>query len=378
MDDHDGKFVFTTGNQKKAFILQHQDEFPERVKRTIREASLDKPDVFLQRVELSVANCCLHRLNDETDTQQAVELAIRCFPEFLGIKRSHLSYHEGGQGRRGRLRPIMLLPIRRIAGKSQSVSFVPLFAKIAIEMQIFEDYRRGGLVPEKEGPIFLKLDNVFWQLGGSEFDDNNDIKYLAVIRELRESNLMTKTDIRESRMIQNMKYRKNTEQRLRYLIDWDPSLLLPGQIGNRQLSWEYGSILDLRCERGDIHSITVLCELGLKYYPNELGFLVDPIYFVRDGKPISLYEFGCDVYGDGHMQGILNSFMCAQMKKDPSFTRKAVVRATSVVRAAAMGNKTKYCQGGLQSIFFLLQQDPTLLCDPHHRATPSEAQSTMP
>ena len=186
-------------------------------------------------------------------------------------------------------------------------------------MQIFEDYRRGGLVPE-EGPLFCKLDSVFWQLGVSE---NYDTKHLADIRELRESNLMTKADIRKYCMIRNIGYMKYTYEQFWYLIDWDPSLLVPGQIGNRKL---LPGPLKL--------SITMLCEFSLKYYPNELGFLFDPVYFVGefglgDEKPVSLYEFGCDKCGNGYMQGILNTFMCAQMKKDPS---KAIAIGTTTHR----------------------------------------------
>ncbi|VEU44825.1 unnamed protein product [Pseudo-nitzschia multistriata] len=248
-------------------------------------------------------------LDDRVDTQDQVELALRCFPEVLTARR------------------FGLYPIFWLAKSIHSVSFIPLFAKIGNESGLFQDFERGGLVFGGCG----KYINVFSQLAAGVADaghrnnaSNNDHdqayhrlvdeKFLASIKDLRESRLMEKKDIANHDLLGAL-HRQSIfpEQRFRYLVDWDPrNTLLKKKAYGTTLSWDLVSRYIIN-NIGENHLVTghshhtvhnqsnhnrnsknshnhnksnhngpqqcatagveMLFELALKYFPIETGFL---------------------------------------------------------------------------------------------------------
>mmetsp|Transcript_58513 Transcript_58513/g.119037 ORF Transcript_58513/g.119037 Transcript_58513/m.119037 type:complete len:496 (+) Transcript_58513:428-1915(+) len=308
------------------WIIEHRSEFPERLCRAIERAGgLSSPlgvrlcpEIFLSEIETgfvewiyeetSVAGntgattmdtdaddgiaCSVslssspHRgLDDRFDTREQIELALRTFPSVLAT------------------REFGMYPIFWLSRSLRSVSFVPIFAQLGMESGLFEDYERGGLVFGGNGL------NIFCQLATSstvvanattttatriaETEELIDDRFVRVIHELHERNLMKRTDVSEENNLLEILLHNQTivpEQRFRYLVDWDPSHTLLNKNG-KCLSWD----LFARCRHWssssknktnnnnddhDTAAFEVLVELAVKHFPEETGYLFHK-YYVR-------------------------------------------------------------------------------------------------
>jgi len=411
-----GENVFAaTGRRKKSFVLEKQKEFPLRIQIAIAEVGRRKqaknPKVFLGMVQNALADWLFEAAtsqsaecgpDDERDTPQQMELALRFFPEVLKMRRYGL------------------FPIMWLSKSMRSVSFIPLFARLGIELNLFQDSERGGLVFGSNGM------DVFSQLAASRAEDGAEGKirrddeayqnlvdetFLKVLRELRKDDLMTSKDIRAFKMIDLLCAQAVfPEQRFRYLIDWNPSVLL----SNNKVS---GKTVSMRLitrffDKQDIGGLKMLFELSMKYYPVELGFLFDTMYSVEDEKSFrkkpssfrkkkhksnkkrlaannnddmnqsdhsrsdhsrsstissstrdrsggkqplfeestSLFQFACETYGKEDVEKLVDSMVYGQIAKDADFTRKAIVHAAALPEEDAP-----------DTVYMLLQKDPTAL-----------------
>eukprot|EP00537_Pseudo-nitzschia_pungens_P011927 CAMPEP_0172385486 /NCGR_PEP_ID=MMETSP1061-20121228/3159_1 /TAXON_ID=37318 /ORGANISM="Pseudo-nitzschia pungens, Strain cf. pungens" /LENGTH=455 /DNA_ID=CAMNT_0013114539 /DNA_START=68 /DNA_END=1435 /DNA_ORIENTATION=+ len=287
-------------DKKRDWIVKHKDEFPNRLRSTIEAArglsstsSLSSSQKFLSFIRLDLekwvfASNGTEGLNDTIDTEEQVELALRCFPEVLTSRR------------------LGLYPIFWLARSIHSVSFIPLFAQLGEELALFQDFERGGLV---FGGNYL---TVFSQLAAGTTDarlqhhryyryeptanananatddkdkDDHflvDERFLSVLKRLRESKLMKRKDIQTNDLLGTLHQQVVfPELRFRYLVDWDPRNTLLKSNGTA-LSWDLVSkcILDSealsRCahrESRDTAGIEMLFELAVTYFPLETGFL---------------------------------------------------------------------------------------------------------
>lgn len=422
-----------TGRKKKSIILQRQNEFPDRIQKAIREASKRKssknPKIFLKQVQDALADWLFeaaiaqplhnnensdddqHRhhhhqecrgLNDERDTPEQVELALRFFPEVLCLRRYGL------------------FPIMWLSKSLKSVTFIPLFARLGVELGLFQEAERGGLVFGSHGlDVFSQLaascaeDGAAGKVrrGDKAYQTRVDATFLKVIEELRLWNLMTKSDIRKYKMVDLLvKQTVFPEQRFRYLIDWDPSALLSNN-GSSKSKIVSIRLISKFFDKKDIGRLEMLFELSMKYYPVELGFLFDTMYCVDEEKkqcsvrkkkrgsfqkkkkhstrrlannddmnrsdhtatttstysgsnhsrtstaaPLfeqstSLFLFACEVYGKRVVEELIDSMLYAQMKKDPGFIGKALVRAAEQPSS----------EDAAETMYLLLQKDPTVL-----------------
>lgn len=324
-------------------ILELQNEFPKRLQHAIREAADNQnsnnrnktatPKLFLSQVQDAFADWLFEAalfedlsgcLNDTRDTEQQVEMALRFFPQVLRIRRYGL------------------FPIFWLCRSIRSVSFIPLFAKLGVELGLFQEYERGGLVFGANGmDIFSQLAATTCRGGSTNTTTNKyviskrnhqdmvDATFLAVIQTLRKNKLMKKSDIYKYKMIDIL---CNNEvyfpkKRFLYLVDWDPSALLSNNSSGRcdkstkntTISLSVGLISRFlfadttkENDNNDLTGLRMLFELSMKYYPAELGFLFDTIYSVdNDKKPSSFRKKmkrkhskkrGLDEGGSNHSQ----------------------------------------------------------------------------
>jgi len=240
-----------------------------------------------------------------------------------------------------------------------------------------------------------------------------DAKFLQVLKSLRQANLMKRDDIREYKLIDILCNQSVfPEKRFRYLVDWDPSSLLSNHVRSKTTTKKISMrVISRFFAKDDIAGIRMLFGLTMKYYPTELGFLFDTVYMVDENSrpssfrkrpkksnqsfdrkrqrpsfnptdenhPVaatkqypqqqqkkqkqkqlsfermtSLFQFACDTYGKSNVQQLVDELLYCEMNKDPQFTRKAILRA------ATMSTSSSSC-GSSQSIFWLMQKDPTLL-----------------
>lgn len=380
-----GDSAFTaTGRRKKSIILDRQKEFPARLRSAIKEANNKRnsrnPKIFLTHVQDAFADwlfeVALNKndqagLNDERDTEQEVELALRFFPTVLCLRR--YGY----------------FPIFWLSKSVSSVSFIPLFAQLGQEFGLFQEVERGGLVFGANGmDVFSQLAATCAEDASCKRSDQEqqrvvDKQFLTVIKKLRKRTLMKRSDIRKYKMIDIICNQSVfPERRFRYLIDWDPKSLLSK---DKTLSIR---LIEKFFDKDDISGLQMLFELSMKHYPAELGFIFDTIYSVVDdeAKPnsfrkpgsftkkkkrssykkdnskreitslfenaTSLYQVACETYGKEEVQAIIDGYIYTEMKKDANFTRKALTRAASSCEPA---------EDGADAMYLLLQRDPSLL-----------------
>ena len=164
--------------------------------------------------------------------EQQYEKAIRFFPDTL---------HEMRYG----CYPIQLmvkhLPTTHVYNL-QSISLIPLVARLGIESQQFDAYDRGGLllenVDDEGGPIqctsalFCIL--IYFRSKENNEESNNlvDEVFFSVWDRLREDNLFQKEDIKQLEVISlyvnsvaEIESSVFTVRKFRYLVDFDPSVL---------------------------------------------------------------------------------------------------------------------------------------------------------
>jgi len=317
----DDELFTAAGRRKKSIVLQRRDEFPERIRIAIDEArerrkSSKKPKIFLAQVQNALADWIFEAagesgsgggkdgfasrgLDDRRDTRRQVEIALRCFPEVL------------------RQRRYGLFPIMWLSKSIRSASFIPLFAKLGVELGIFQDCDRGGLVFGANGM------DVFSQLAASsccrrrdvaeedederrenrrEGDDAShqrevDVLFLGVYEELRAMNLMKRSDIRAFKIMDILCRQKVfPERRFRYFVDWDPSVLLSDNNNNGGGGCDSSNktvsirLIKRFFDKKDISGLKMLFELAVRYYPVELGFLFDTMYSVDGEKKPSSFR----------------------------------------------------------------------------------------
>ena len=378
--DDENQFTAPADERKKIFVIERKNEFPSRLRSAISKAKddyYDQPEVFLSIIrdeladyiiELAVSKDDTKGLNDERDTEQQVELAIRFFPEVLFQRRCGL------------------FPIFWLSKSMKAISFIPLFAKLGTEFDFFRNVERGGLIFGTNGmDVFSQLASTCanynctaCKRSDEEHQQFVDKKFLAVLQRLRKDNLMTKTDIREFNMIDILcKQTVFPEQRFKYLVDWDPSTLLAN-------NGQGGRVLSLRLvsrffDKNDISGFRMFYELAMNYYPLEIGFIFHKMMNNNNNnnnnntsikksiskssnnndkwdsssallkKSVSLFHIACEAYGEEQVRTIVDSGIYTQMKNDPNFTRKALIHATSCEESIRM-----------ESVYILLHRDPTI------------------
>jgi len=318
----DDELFTATGRRKKSILLQRREEFPERIRIAIAEAgerrkSSKNHKIFLAQVQNALADWVFEAagesmsgsggkdgfasrgLDDRRDTRRQVEIALRCFPEVL------------------RQRRYGLFPIMWLSKSIRSASFIPLFAKLGVELGVFQDCDRGGLVFGANGmDVFSQLAassccccRVVEDVGTSSSsggtrknrrkgDDAShqrevDARFLGVFEELRAMNLMKRSDIRAFKIMDILCRQKVfPERRFRYFVDWDPSVLLSdngvgGCDSNKTVSIRF---IKRFFDKKDISGLKMLFELAVRYYPLELGFLFDTMYSVDGEKKPSSFR----------------------------------------------------------------------------------------
>uniref|UniRef100_A0A6U9YPY2 Uncharacterized protein n=1 Tax=Pseudo-nitzschia australis TaxID=44445 RepID=A0A6U9YPY2_9STRA len=207
------------------------DRFLSRIERKLVDLLWENHNY--QRINPSIG------LNSDHDTEQQVETALRFFPRVLSTKNE-----EG------------LYPIQaQVTNKRQScnlkaVSFVPLFARLGIELKEceFEDWERGGLLLPATttstanssssncdgNERYYRHWNVLEALSigqhhstfpGKEHLRLVDETCLAVMKRLRDMGLFQKEDIQRFHLI----HRTVSpglgllEQQFYWLMEWDPT-----------------------------------------------------------------------------------------------------------------------------------------------------------
>ena len=183
----------------------------------------------------------LHKLYEKHPNEKVVKKMITAFP-------SSLSYQDG----RG------CLPIHSATRNADGVGFIPMLAKEGVKHNVGGDDGRGGLLVEFQ-IIPTQSCNVLQLLG--MMPSHYEARSLHVMKELRESNLLLKKDIRDFDLLGVLWWSPVTgsEMIFGYLAGWDPAALK--------------ETTNFTNNRNQANFFSMFFKAAFKHYPQEMGLL---------------------------------------------------------------------------------------------------------
>jgi hypothetical protein len=148
-----------------------------------------------------------------------------------------------------------------------AVSFVVLFAKLAIEFNSFADEERGGLLTENgigENTL-IRLVQSSHKLCDEDYHQRVDTEFLEVLVQLRRSGLFKKEDIQQYELVHRVCKQTTgyfAESRFQFLTNWDPSSLV--QLNN------YGELpLHYSFAAQTLRQFQVMLDTYFRYFTKE-------------------------------------------------------------------------------------------------------------
>ena len=182
----------------------------------------------------------LHKLHEKRTDEKVVKKMITAFP-------SSLSYQDD-EG---------CLPIHSAIYYDDGVGYIPMLAKEGVKHNVGGDDGRGGLLVDSHIEPTQSF-NVLQVIGvltrGPSF---SDARYLHVMKELRESNLLLKKDIRDFDLLRTS-HIVESEMIFGYLAGWDPAALK-----------ETTNFTNNRNQA----NFSIFFKAAFKHYPQEMGLL---------------------------------------------------------------------------------------------------------
>jgi len=291
-------------------------------------------------------------LDSEVDTEEEVEVAIRCFPDVLKgrVPRARRHYYRILHG---------YFPIFHVMSCLRALPFVPLLAELGDTFCTFRSEERGGgLLVHVANRIWSPLEELFWNRMLWSETRNYDEEYgrqldevsLSVLLRLKEKGLMRKEDVGPcvSEVLCVKPFR--TERRFRFLLDWDPTVLKglgPGCSLLRDfLKREPDNPVR---EDDELKRFQTIFELGMSHYPKDIGFMFD----TPDRESIydsdSTLKIACDKFGKEKVTMIVDAMILK------STLRRCDAIRTLVFTAATNTNIRS------DGLYFFIRLDPTAL-----------------
>ena len=246
-----------------------------------------KDDIYKTFTDMQTEEEGYKGLDSERDMGHEVEAAIRCCPEVL----SRFSERFG-------LYPIKCLtimrshnPAERYFCNTKAVAFVPLFARLAIEFNVFEEEERGGLVWNNRRRNLLQFlvehsDSSPRRQIDEQQQERLDTTLLAVLTQLRQLGYFVKDDIQEYDFVHGLCQTERlyfAQHRFRFLIGWDPSSLL-------QTEGDNSGTLPIHYVANNLQAFQVVLDSLFRYYPRWKGINT---LFQKDNDGDTPFQLAC-------------------------------------------------------------------------------------
>ncbi|OEU12597.1 hypothetical protein FRACYDRAFT_243850 [Fragilariopsis cylindrus CCMP1102] len=294
-------------------VLQKTEEFPFQSKNKTDELV----ETFLENLKDDIHDMiCSSGLDSDRDTETEVETVLRLFPDVLTRRKEIVIYidhdnddddeeEEEEEEIRFLVYPIQFLAVTHDEEipwifwrcNAKAVSFLPLVARLAIEIGVFDEQQsRGGLLFDGEDhPGFRILHNLMRsdQRRSQEHHEYIDDKYLQVLIQLRKMGLLKKEDIQMYRLILkglSCYYFYSVEKRFRFFVEWDPSALTQAtEYGYLPVHW-----ITLNTSRSPIRGFQSVFEYGIHYFPKKKGI---NLLFRKNNFGGTPFQSACGTYG---------------------------------------------------------------------------------
>jgi hypothetical protein len=324
--------------QKETFPLQTRNKTDELVANFLENLGDDIHDMLCDNY-IEAENYI--GLDSDRDTEAEVEAIIRVFPEVL----TKLKYDdEDGSF----YYPIELLAFAHNEdGKWQcnvkAVSFIPLLLRLAIELGLYEEDERGGLLCEDVLHHLMASDSPKLELHNQEHHESVDTKYLQVLIQLRKLGVLKKEDIQRYGLLHILcRCPYSAEKRFRFMVEWDPSTLTQTN--------EYGW-LPIHCtsEESSIRGLELVFEYGIRYFPKKKGISL----LFKKNKGHTPFNNACLQFGEKQMiKMIKDTFIRCYSSSDDT----PPLNVVEAIMTAAVDEDID-----LDCVYFLLRRQPDIL-----------------
>ncbi|OEU14483.1 hypothetical protein FRACYDRAFT_241028 [Fragilariopsis cylindrus CCMP1102] len=309
------------------FDLSTRNEIDELVEEFLTRTKDDLYNMLCDRnnVDVDDNDHVYCGLNSDRDTETEIETALRFFPEVLSRR--------GGPFNRY---PIQYLAIACTYEKA--IPFIPLLARLALELGLFEEKERGGLLfVDTTGYNILQF-----LVNDMKNRQHSDHMYLNVMIQLRQMGYLKKEDIKKYGLVVILCRCRHviSEKRFRFLVEWDPTSLIKtdGQTGKLPLHF---------AATYTIQNFRMVFEYGIRYYPKKKGisllFFKKSYTFSRTPFQLACKEFGYEEVMKV-VEGILISYS------------DTPINITEALLTAAIDENIH-----LDCVYFLLRREPDVV-----------------
>ncbi len=359
-------------------ITEHKSEFPSKLRPSITiAASKCRPGIFVSEVYIAATYFFFGRfrpgdgheiddnltedwwgLDHEIDTEDEAELVIRLFPWILQEELTGIPSSKGQ------------IPIFFLASCSKAVTFIPLFCKLGAELGVFGGKKEStGLTwAGKSGSALQQLFvNTLTPTMERECTNDLDKESLGVLIRLREMGFTTEKS--EHQLVWWLftaaKHREIAfiEARLRLLVDWNPAILMDVcQRTNLLRNFLYRFQERNGDEPYALRLFEVIVELGMSYYPLELGFAFHKtnfsstsgaiIFFPDPNGATNNFTLACQVFGTETVARIVNKTISNTFGGN-QITDNVTITLKTLLFSASTNEKIS-----LEGVYTLVCRDP--------------------
>ena len=347
-DDSKRLNVITILQQTQEFSFQYENRIDALVETFLENLKDDIHDMICEFKH----NDNYRGLDSDRDTEAQVETILRLFPSFL-TRRKEIFIHEVDHEKRLVLYPIQLLAIMSQGGRlwlcnTKAALFIPLFAGLAIELGLFKEEERGGLLCERhiDRNVLhdLMRNDTIIETRNQEHHKSIDTKYLRILIKLRKLGLLIKEDIQMYDLLMTLscQYVYSGGKRSRFLVEWDPSALL--QTSNAHDGRSGNSPIHYHSTRG----FQSVFEYGIKYFPATKGI---NLLFRKNNIGETPFQLACGKYGNEQVMKVVEDTLIRYTTNHaPPF---------NIVKAFMMAASNESVH--FDSVFFLLCRHPDVL-----------------
>ena len=295
-------------------------------------------DIFVMITDTRTSRNGYRGLDFARDTEAEVATMLRFFP-------TKLLSQKGG---RRNLYPIMCLPYmwdnNTRYHNLKAKSFIPIFAVVAIELNLFDADERGGILVEDEDGVNT-LSSLLVSTQSDNFRQRVDAGKLSVLVRLRQLGLFVKEDIQQYKLVNQLcRIIDFVENIFHFLVQWDPSsLLIEDDEGHLPLHWAASNIQNRYCFR-------IVFESYITYYPLKVG--IGLLFRTRFGRPreMTSIQIAC--------QQIQNNQTATVVDTVKSTLANSTIKLNMVDALVLAATDARIHVSGT---YFLLRRDPALV-----------------
>jgi hypothetical protein len=339
--------IMSVLGEKEDFSFRTRNKMDVLVEEFLFKLENDIHDMFCVHEDAAIDADIYLGLDSERDTEKEVETTVRFFPDVLTrrkeIKRSYYPIQYLVEYADNVDEDIHLMC------NTKAASFIPLLVRLAIELGLFEEQDRGGLLCEDcVGNITLQ-NLVIRNDGNNERHELVETKYLQVLIQLRKMGLFKKEDIQRYGLLVRLSLYDDdhllSEKILKFLVEWDPTALLQAD-EDGWLPLHYAAT-----KENSIRGFQLLFQYGIFYYPKKIG--ISLIFKKTEEEDGCIpFESACINHGINKVLKVVEDTLILYASSENS---QQLNIAEALIMAATDNNID------LDAVYFFIRRQPDIL-----------------